>query len=65
MCCCHPGRGHSSQRLHAGRSCGCGSHGEPCDKTGHAEARTLHRAVQDLQARVQAVEEQLAAEHEA
>ena len=57
-CCCNQHRHHA----HGGRE--CGSHHQKCGEKGHPETN-LHQVLQNLQDRVQAVEEQLASEQEA
>ena len=59
MCCCNQHQGHRAHGHHAHGSCGCGSHRPSCGEKGRPETN-LHQVLQDLQARVQAVEEHLA-----
>jgi hypothetical protein len=59
MCCCSQRQGHYAHGHHAHGSCGCGSRHQSCGEKGRPEPN-LHQVVQNLQARVQAVEEQLA-----
>ena len=63
MCCCNKHQGHRAHGHHTQGSCGCGSRRQACGEKGHPETN-LHQVLQDLQDRVQAVEEQLASEQE-
>ena len=64
MCCCNQHHGHYARGHHSHGLCGCSSHRQACGEKGHSETN-FHQVLQDLQARVQAVEEQLASEQEA
>jgi hypothetical protein len=65
MCCCHQHHNPHHRGHHHGEACGCGSHNRSCGETGHRDAHELVQVLESLQARVQAVEEQLAALEEA
>ena len=60
-CCCHQHHNRHHRAHHHGEACGCGSHNEPCDETGHEKAQELKQVLEHLQTKVQAVEERIAA----
>jgi len=66
-CCCHHHHHHSRhhQSHHHGEPCGCGSHGELREEARHEHAQKLRQVLEELQAKVQAVEERIAALEEA
>jgi hypothetical protein len=59
-CCCRHHHGHGRGH-HRGEACGSGSHGESCEETVHKGAGELKEVLEHLRARLQAVEERIAA----